>query len=1470
MTNPFPGLRSFESSDSDRFFGREAQVDAVLDRLAANRFVAVIGVSGSGKSSLIKAGLLPLLQRRGLPTAPSPNWRILSLRPGRRPVHSLARAIREGLVPIGSSCRAQVRWQRLLLESTQSIAGLGSDFLRKVNGEYAENLLLFVDQFEELFTLGWGADRQTLYEEDENHRRAQEARLFVRTLMAPALDQADVPVYVVMTMRSEFLGDCARFRNLPELLNRTQYLIPRMSASQLRDAIVKPASYLFDRRDTEVSATEIAGAKALVRKVLDDYNDEPRNLPRLQHALMRTWQKWKDQNDPNSLASIEQYESAGGLKGSIRVHAHELYDPLSKKEKTLTELIFRRLTAMDAEDRLVRHPVPLSDLVRVAQAVAAPGESEEIKKLVYDLVNTFSGPEVGFLVKLEDSRATQSDTDPLIDLTHESLIYGWTAEHGNGLRDWVLAEGQSAHQYRLAAAEAAKEKDKQSLWTDPGLAIVQTNHLSQGATPTNKWTEDWSSRYSKEGDNTNRRWKLVQAFLTRSRESQNRTYRQGTQLRYWVLTGISAFLCVLLLAYFTIFLNTKRNDLNSRLRAAEILSSMRSLATLYGSFWPERAALVEIESFKTHKFAENQDLNDWESFERFTKPRCLVPTGEPCPSEILETQPMNALVRGATKEAAAYGSLVPFSDGPYLALIGPQASAFKAARLTVIAVSSAAIPNWASTLHSAVITPDGRYIASCDDNVLSIFKVFENGERDKIAGCSGDLQAISDDADITGKVSRLAALMYEPSASSPTTSKIAVFDLRSRKQLGAPFTISANASRGAVGNKLVSLVLQPLLSPGGTYLAYAVGSFDRESSETQSLREATLFLWRLNGSGHTNISRVAMDGRVSAAFSPDANLLAYADPQKGLVLLDLIPPRPIQLTSDSHTPDFLGNAVSFAFSHDSKRLAVAVGSELRVYEWRPETSKGDGTDSRLFRLSHPRSETNVTTAQMLWSYRYGQPARHIVFSPNDKLLAVAAEESTARVFEAMDGFESVRVSHLKPVNWVDFSKDGAAVYSSSEDGTVRTFQSEHAYNPEVGKIEGCVARDVSWSSEKGGRLAAFCEERNGDIYIRMLNGDRGRKVNEGTNSQANCSLAISQDGTSVAWSCGEKLFRASVRGQVRSLEALGESREFSGESVDLLKEKELTPEVAEALKTGGITTVALSRQGEMLGLGGTRGEVQILRNDGGSWKTAFSGKLLDTSLSCRNPAHQHRENSAVTALAFSKGDPLYLTIGSSDGGVWTLHLDSGSARILRIEKHDLLLGTVTALAFSGDARRIAFGSGVYAGALGLGVDEKAIFVAHPAEVTDVAFSKNGTVASVDRRGNVRIFPGGSSKETDDHGQIRQPSKIVTWERPLFGVQFQAEDVIRFVGSKKYASETRGSSTLAPIDTLSITSHHLNADSDKVCKELSGNFREKDWQIFIQKDEKEKYKPTCPDNHGWLPPTVGSGGTGLASHRPNHP
>jgi WD40 repeat protein/energy-coupling factor transporter ATP-binding protein EcfA2 len=457
-TNPFPGLRPFELDEEHLFFGREGQADELLTRLNRTRFLAVVGTSGSGKSSLVRAGLLPSLYSGFLQDASS-GWRMAILRPGSAPMANLAAALNApevfGVDPASDDAVIRVA----LTESTLRRGPLGVvEVAQQARMEAHENLLLVIDQFEELFRFKAQA---------QNHDRKlvaeDEAAAFVKLLLG-AVNQRSVPIFVVLTMRSDFLGDCAQFRDLPETLNDSQYLIPRLTREQLKTAIEGPVA--------------VGGATItprLVNRLLNDTGDNPDQLPILQHALMRTWDYWEDQHQPQTPIDLDHYEAIGGMAKALSRHANQIYADLpDDQSRQLAKTLFKCLTDQGAADRAIRRPTLLGEICVVADAS---------ESAVIAVIDQFRAPRRSFLMPPPQVPLSAST---MIDISHESLMRNWRR-----LKKWVDEEAQSAQIYkRLADTAELHGKGEAGYWRDPELTIGLTWQKEQKPNPV------WAERYA--------------------------------------------------------------------------------------------------------------------------------------------------------------------------------------------------------------------------------------------------------------------------------------------------------------------------------------------------------------------------------------------------------------------------------------------------------------------------------------------------------------------------------------------------------------------------------------------------------------------------------------------------------------------------------------------------------------------------------------------------------------------------------------------------------------------------------------------------------------------------------------------------------------------------------------------------------------------------------------------------------------
>ncbi|HXI53434.1 MAG TPA: AAA family ATPase, partial [Candidatus Saccharimonadales bacterium] len=462
-SNPFPGLRPFRSEEDYLFFGREDQVSELLSRLGAHRFVTVVGTSGSGKSSLVRCGLLSELQGGRLVKAGSA-WEFAVMQPGGDPVAHLAQALLEAGLYEEEDPDTLPRIQATLRRSRFGLI----EAVKQSQLKPDANLLLVVDQFEEIFRF-----------HEATPTGSEEAPDFIRLLLEAAAS-ADAPIYIVLTMRSDFLGDCSRFTGLAEAVNDGEYLIPRLTRDQTQSAIEGP-----------VRVAGGAISRRLVQRLLNDLEEDTDQLPVLQHCLMRMWDQWQRAHQPDEPIDLRHYNDIGGMEEALSRHADEVLQRLPDDSlRRLVGRMFKALTEKGQDGRGIRRPLRMHELTAVTDS-----RVEEIEAVV----NAYRQPGVTFLMPPAEIHLQRMT---VVDISHESLMRVWTR-----LRKWVEEEEQSARIYRRLKETATLWKQGQAgLYHDPDLTIAL------GWKKAEQPNADWAGQYGGE-------FEQAMAFLHASQEA---------------------------------------------------------------------------------------------------------------------------------------------------------------------------------------------------------------------------------------------------------------------------------------------------------------------------------------------------------------------------------------------------------------------------------------------------------------------------------------------------------------------------------------------------------------------------------------------------------------------------------------------------------------------------------------------------------------------------------------------------------------------------------------------------------------------------------------------------------------------------------------------------------------------------------------------------------------------------------------
>ena len=563
--NPFPGLRPFSIEDTHLFFGREGQVDEILLKLSKSRSVSIVGYSGSGKSSLMYCGLIPVLYG-GFMTETGPNWRVIVSRPGSSPIENLTNDSIDFLINEGRILQEDRHIHKAIIGSVLRSGNNGLIELTKyLQSDPSENVFFFIDQFEEIFR----------FKDSGGDESINDASRFVNLLLT-AVSQHTTPAFVALSMRSDFIGECASFPGLTQMINDSNYLVPQMSREQKRMAIEGPVA---------VGGGRIS--KRLVKQLLSDIGDNQDQLPILQHALMRTWDYWIANRELGEPIDIRHYNAIGRISQALSLHANEAYDELTAREKEIAEILFKTITEKNSENLELRRPGKISEIAELSQA------SEE---QVIEVVDKFRKPGRSFLMPGAD---VPIGGDSMIELSHESLMRIWTR-----LSVWVEEEFESAFMYkRVSDASAMYQIGKTNLWRPPDLQLALNWQKKQR--PTRTWAQRYDIAFER-----------AIVFLDTSRityeaELKNQEMLQRRLLRRARVTNLILALLLLIATGFFIYGLFQQIKAEQQALLAIEQRDLAEKATVEANAQRQRAeiALQEVEAQREKLDDQNKELS---------------------------------------------------------------------------------------------------------------------------------------------------------------------------------------------------------------------------------------------------------------------------------------------------------------------------------------------------------------------------------------------------------------------------------------------------------------------------------------------------------------------------------------------------------------------------------------------------------------------------------------------------------------------------------------------------------------------------------------------------------------------------------------------------------------------------------------------------------------------------------------------
>jgi len=495
---PYPGLRPFFRDEADLFFGRDEETGRILDILMRSRFLCVLGASGSGKSSLVRAGLLQALEA-GLGSA-GPSWQFIEMRPGATPFARLAEALAEASPEPDGGGSAQIH-EALRRGPRSIVEWREADHLKP-----GTNLLILVDQFEELFSLTAAESRE-------------EAHAFASLVVESARSER-ARIYIVLVMRSEYFGACGVYPELTRAVSESLFLVPRMLRESCQETIRYPAQVLgFEIEDDLIlrllnDLEAYAAVDGDIAAATGQRREHAHQLPIMQFVL-RNLSRLAEARTERLRLTEADYLSIGGLERAIHNEGEETMASVPVSVQAV-EGVFRSLLAGSTAAVATRVPRTVAEIADIASL------DEDTVRVI---VSAFARDDRQFLHCEMPIRP-----DSYVDIRHEDLIWGWRR-----LSEWFEREREAAEIWQWLA-QGASEWNRQA--QEEGMVLVGTA-LSRRVVwwQAERPSQGWANRYPIEGlDGEPVSVDLVDDYLRAGLARQSRTRRHLRTL-YWLLAG---------------------------------------------------------------------------------------------------------------------------------------------------------------------------------------------------------------------------------------------------------------------------------------------------------------------------------------------------------------------------------------------------------------------------------------------------------------------------------------------------------------------------------------------------------------------------------------------------------------------------------------------------------------------------------------------------------------------------------------------------------------------------------------------------------------------------------------------------------------------------------------------------------------------------------------------------------------------